>query len=107
MSRYQVPRPMWVILAEELPDGSVQLIASREVKSADLRMINMPWMDDLRVSSWGVTPAQEMVYHAATPRLEIETRGYVTLRGPDLRAVLEGLYRRWAPTPDGRVTRPA
>lgn len=101
--RYQMPRPLWVVLAEELPDGGVQLIASREVKSADLRMINKPWADDMHISSWGVPGDRQVTYHAVTPRLEIETRGYLTVRGVDLRQALEELYRRWRPTPEGDV----
>lgn len=97
---YHPRRPLWVVMAHTDEEGGIDIIASRDITDVEIEIREDPWAEDVR--AWG-DPSRILYFNQTRPRVTIDMRGFEQIRGPHLRAVLEGLYRRWAPTPDGRV----
>lgn len=100
---YHPGRGLWVILAHEDGRGGIGLFASRDITDVEIEIRNDPWTD-FEVGPGGVYPERLVSYNQMRPRITIDAREFTQIRGPHLRALLEGLYASWKPTPEGDVS---
>jgi hypothetical protein len=91
-------RPDWVMIGIGQPDGSVSLVASKEMTRAELEYET----DTEEVRSWGSWEPLR-VQTTAVYRLTAEMRAWVWITAPDYASAFATLFEQWQP---GRAQRP-
>jgi hypothetical protein len=86
-------RPDWVMLGVSNADGTVRLIASKELTRAELEYE----ADYEEIHSlWSLEPPR-MVQTSAVYRLTAELRTWVLITAVDYPAAFDALFGQWAP----------